>query len=141
MRLRPRTSAEEEFKRVGYREKNSASVENILIVRLDEFGDIILVSGFLREVRANFPRAHITLVVKPAARPLVELCPYVNEVLTSDVNSFSGTFPEMLERVAVFCRDNLWQKKISIAFSPKCGGNSLPGLLISWLSGARERIG
>ena len=134
--------AEEEFKRTGYRQTISEeSVENILIVRLDEFGDIILVSGFLREVRANFPRARITLVVKPLALPLVEFCPYVNDVLTSDINSFNGTFPEMLEKVALFCKNNLWQKKFSLAFSPKCGGNSFPGLLMVWLSGARERIG
>lgn len=135
------TRAEEEFKRMGYREKISAGVENILIVRLDVVGDQILTSGFIREVRANFPRAHITLIVSSLVYPIVELCPYVNEVLSFDIKPLDRTFPVMLENLAVFCRDNLWQKHYSIAFSPQCGGDNLPGLLMMWLSGARERIG
>ncbi len=133
--------AEEEFKRQGYRETISGGVENILIVRLDEFGDMILTSAFLREVRSNFPKSRITLIVKPLSFPLVEFCPYVNEVLTFDIKSLDRNFPAMLEKIAVFCRDNLWQKKFSLAFSPKCGGDSLPAILIMWLSGARERFG
>ncbi|MBQ3726469.1 MAG: glycosyltransferase family 9 protein [Selenomonadaceae bacterium] len=178
--------AEEEFRRQGYREEISSGVENILIVRLDAIGDMILMSGFLREVRKNFPHARITLVCSPLVRPIVELCPYVNEVLSFDKKNldknssrlpetistffkknfwrkkFSGTsspqkdtdksfdaknadknFLQMLETVAAFCRDNLWRKKFSIAFSPKWskGIDSLTGLFMCWLSGARERIG
>ena len=134
--------AEEEFTRTGYRDKNAVGgVENILIVRIDAIGDMILTSGFIREVRANFPSARITLVCSPLAYPLVELCPYVNEVLTFDIKALSEDFPEMLGKIAVFCRDNLWQKKFSLAFSPLCGGKSFPGLVMMWLSGARERVG
>ena len=133
--------AEQEFKRLGYREKVSSGVENILIVRLDVIGDMVLTSGFIREVRANFPNARITLVVSPLVFPIVEFCPYVNEVLTFDRNSLAGTFCDSLERVAVFCKEHLWQKKFSVAFSPQCGGYDFPNLLMLWLSGARERIG
>ena len=133
--------AEEEFQRLGYRDENPAGVENILIVRFDAIGDVILTSGFLREVRANFPTARITLVVLPRVYPIVELCPYVNEVLAFPVNPFDLNFIEMLEVTAVFCRDNFWQKKFSIAFSPRWGSDCLYYLLPCWLSGARERIG
>lgn len=132
--------AEEEFKRQGYRDKNSSGVENILIVRLDVIGDMVLTSGFIRELRRNFPKARITLVVSSLVYPIVELCPYVNEVLRFDIKSLDRNFPVMLEKIAVFCRDNLWQKKFSIAFSPQCGGDKFPGVLMLWLSGARERI-
>lgn len=133
--------AEEEFRRQGYRDKVSGDIENILIVRLDAIGDMVLTSGFIREVRANFPRARITLVVSSLVFPIVELCPYVNEVLIFDIKYLDRNFPVMLERLAVFCRANLWQKKFSIAFSPQCGGDNFPGILMTWLSGARERIG
>ena len=132
--------AEEEFKRTGYRE-NSTGVENILIVRFDSIGDLILTSGFLREVRANFPQARITLIVSPRVYPVVELCPYVNEVLTFQRKSARNNLLEMLEEIAVFCRDNLWEKKFSFAFSPRWHDDTLPSLLLCWLSGARERIG
>lgn len=134
--------AEEEFKRLGYRDNDAVGggVANILIVRLDLIGDMILTSGFIREVRANFPRARITLVVSSVTFPLVELCPYVNEVLTLNKN-LVGSFVEILEKVTVFCKDNLWQKNFSMAFSPRWYNDTIIELLICWLSGARERIG
>ena len=133
--------AEEEFKRLGYREEISAGVENILIVRLDAVGDMILTSGFLREIRKNFPNARITLVCSPLVYPVVELCPYVNEVLPFEKKFTVENFPAMLEALAVFCRENFWQKNFSIAFSPRWGDINLPELLMCWLSGARERVG
>ncbi len=133
--------AEAEFEYTGYREEISAGVENILIVRLDAIGDMILTSGFLREVRANFPRARITLICSPLTYSIVELCPYVNEVLTFDKDKFSGNFPDVLERLVEFCKEKLWQKHYQIAFSPQWGSDNLHALLLCWLSGARERIG
>ncbi len=133
--------AEAAFERAGYREEISAGVENILIVRLDAIGDMILTSGFLREVRANFPRARITLVVAPLTFPLVELCPYVNEVLAFDVYKFGVDFPNVFEHIVAFCKEKLLQKHFSIAFSPQWGSDNLPALIMCWLSGARERIG
>lgn len=132
---------EEEFKQAGYRADILIGVENILIVRLDAIGDMILTSGFIREVRKNFPHARITLVVTPLVYPLVELCPYVNEVLTFDLKTLNRNFPIMIETLTAFCRDNLWQQHFSIAFSPQWGSDNLPGLLMAWLSGAHERIG
>ena len=133
--------AEAAFERAGYREVAPAGVENILVVRLDAIGDMILTSGFLRELRANFPQARITLVCSPLVYPIVELCPYVNEILTFDKDSLDRTFPAMFERITDFCRENLWQRKFSFAFSPQWGSDNLPSLLMAWLSGARERIG
>ena len=134
--------AEEEFKRLGYRETASKCVEEILIVRLDVIGDMVLTSGFIREVRANFPTARITLVCSPLVYPIVELCPYVNEVLRFDIKNLDRrNFPTMLKPILTFCRENFWQKKISLTFSPQWGSDNLPGLLMCWLSGAWERVG
>ena len=133
--------AEAEFERAGYREEVTVGVNNILVVRLDAIGDMILTSGFLRELRANFPYARITLVCSPLARPIVELCPYVNEVLTFDKDSLDRNFPAMFERITEFCKENLWQRHFSLAFLPQWGSDNFPGLLMAWLSGARERIG
>lgn len=134
-------AAEEEFVRAGYREIVSAGVENILIVRLDRIGDMFLTSGFLREVRANFPQARITLVCMPQVYSVVELCPYVNEILTFDRNALSTEISETLEQILTFCREKLWRHHFSLALLPQWGANNFPGLLMAWLSGARERIG
>ena len=56
------------------------NVHHILVIRLEEIGDLVLGSGFLRELRRNQPQAYITLLVKPECKNLVEWCPYVNEI-------------------------------------------------------------
>jgi len=53
---------------------------NILVIRPDEIGDVVLTGPFLRQLRTAAPLAHITLVVKRLCQELVEHCPYVNEV-------------------------------------------------------------
>lgn len=53
---------------------------NILVIRPDEIGDVVLTGPFLRELRRAAPRAHIALLVKTACRELVEHCPYVDAV-------------------------------------------------------------
>ena len=76
-------------------------VKKILIVRLDEIGDMVLTTPFLRELRRNYPKAEITLVVKPAVYNLVELCPYVDKI---------KKFTKANGRWAVFQNINLAKK-------------------------------
>jgi ADP-heptose:LPS heptosyltransferase len=52
----------------------------ILVIRPDEIGDVVLTSPFLRELRRAAPHARITLLVKPACLELVEHCPHVDSV-------------------------------------------------------------
>ena len=53
-------------------------------VRVDEIGDVVLTTPFLRELRRNVPMAHITLVVKPGVANLVQTSPHVDQILTYD---------------------------------------------------------
>lgn len=55
--------------------------ERIVIIKLDRIGDFVMVTPFLRELRRNFPKAWITLVVSDLVHPLAEHCPHVSEVL------------------------------------------------------------
>ena len=65
------------------------SVQSLLVLKLDEIGDFVLVTPFLRELRRNTPQAYVCLVVKPAVYELAETCPYVNRVLIYDWNALS----------------------------------------------------
>lgn len=58
-------------------------VQSILIVKLDNIGDFILVTPFLRGLRRSAPRACISLLVSPAVFPVAESCPYVDRVLSA----------------------------------------------------------
>ena len=53
----------------------------VVVIRLDEIGDLILTLPFLRELRRAMPNARIALVVRPALVNLLELCPYIDVVL------------------------------------------------------------
>lgn len=58
----------------NFKKDNKISVNNILIIRLDEIGDVVMTTPFIRELKRNFPKANITLIVKPQIYNLVELC-------------------------------------------------------------------
>ncbi len=55
--------------------------ERIVVFRQDEWGDAVLTSAFLRELRAGCPTASITLVARPPLAEFYRGCPWVDEVL------------------------------------------------------------
>lgn len=63
------------------------SAREILVIRPDEIGDLVLASAFLRELRGSAPLARITLVVKRSVAPLVVACPHVDRVAIYDWES------------------------------------------------------
>ena len=130
------------FKETGFREIQKDGVENILVIRLDAIGDFVLTTGFIRELRLNYPFARITLVVSKLVYPLAELCPYVNKVLV-----FEGKFHNnsdilsMFSNMSEFAAKYFWQEHYTSCFSVQWGSENIPALLMGYLSGARERIG
>ena len=114
----------------------------VLVVKLDEIGDVVLSSGSLRELRRALPAARITLVVKPATRELVEKCPHVDEVLTFD--------PRYRERLGLLRRHfraiamgvgQLWGRRFDLAVVPRVGPDWQNALYLAYFSGARLRVG
>src|SRR5262245_45025773 len=55
---------------------------NILVVRTDRIGDVILTTPALKALREKFRHSRISLLVSAATRELVDKNPYVDEVLT-----------------------------------------------------------
>ena len=60
--------------------------KKILVVRTDRVGDVILTTPVLKLLRHKFPRAHITLMVRPYVYDVVKDNPHVDEVLIYDKN-------------------------------------------------------
>lgn len=128
------------FARLGYRASDPGKKESILVIRMDEIGNCVMTSGFLRELRRNRPQAHITLVVSPLVEPLFELCPHVDEVF--EFSSGQGTSLQDVLRGAVnFCLRHLWERHYDLCFCPQWGVDRSWTLLLGFLSGARERVG
>lgn len=128
------------FQENGYREE-AGGRERILVLRLDEIGDNILSSAFLRELRRNFPVAWITLVVRDSAYNIMELCPHVNEVL--HFPSWKNSVPLAI-RIPVFvkfCNEHLWKHHYTKCFCPRWDVDIQFSLMLGFLSGAQRRIG
>jgi ADP-heptose:LPS heptosyltransferase len=127
----------------GRTRKNDLSqVKRVLVVRLDEIGDVVLTTPFLRELRRNLPNAWITLVVKPAVHNLVELCPYANEVLTYDW-SVSGSLAPLQRhwRVLRLAYCYLWSRHFDLAIVPRWDTDYYHATFVAYFSGAPWRVG
>ena len=116
-------------------------VKKILIVRLDEIGDMVLTTPFLRELRRNYPKAEITLVVKPAVYNLVELCPYVDIIKKfSKVNGRWAVF-QNINRAKKFVYNEL-EQDYDLAIVPRFDSDlDYMAGAIAFYTGASRRIG
>ena len=56
------------------------SARNLLAVRLDNAGDVIMLGPALRAVKAALPQAHLTLMCSPAGSQAAALLPWVDEI-------------------------------------------------------------
>ena len=129
------------FVKHGFRVEHRGATDSILIVRLDALGDMVLTSGVIREIRRNYPNAFITLLVQKNVFPLVELCPYVNEVIALEVPKMSAFSEGLYYAVLDFCNKRLWRRRYSICFCPQWGDARANTYRIAFLSGAEKIIG
>ncbi len=131
---------------LGLRRKGAGEefthIKRVLVLRLDEIGDVVMTTPFLRELRRNMPRAWITLVVKPAVHNLVELCPYVNEVLIYDWEEQSS-LPELQRyfRALRLVWRYLWPRRFDLALLPRWDFDRYHATHIMYLSGSCRRVG
>lgn len=63
-------------------DRDWASVRNLLVMRLDNIGDVIMTSSTLRSLKETLPQVRLTLMASPSGSLAVPLLPWVDEVLT-----------------------------------------------------------
>ena len=132
------------LEQIGCQRLESGShVRRILVIRLEEIGDLVLGSSFLRELRRNQPLAHITLLIKPECKNLVEWCPYVNEILTvrTWVRGDVRAGWDILRDIAEFSIDLICQHSFDICLVPRYDHDYYFAGLLGLLSGAPVRVG
>src|ERR687886_132989 len=54
----------------------------LLVVRLDNIGDVVMTGPVLRALKENLPGSHITLMASPGGSKAAPLLPWVDEVLS-----------------------------------------------------------
>ncbi len=59
-----------------------AQARRLLVVRLDNIGDVVMTGPMLRALKENLPDAHLTLMASPGGSKAASLLPWVDDVLT-----------------------------------------------------------
>ena len=59
-----------------------AEARRLLVMRLDNIGDVVMTGPVLRALKENLPEASITLMASPGGSKAASLLPWVDEVLT-----------------------------------------------------------
>jgi len=118
----------------------------IVVFRLDHIGDVVNTTPFLRELRKSCPAARITLVTRPLTLSLVENCPYVNEVLTLDLNTvdFWGKFflwPRNVWRAFRLVRRSLRRQDFDLALIPRSDADYYYAVIMACKSRIPVRVG
>lgn len=108
-------------------------MHRILLVRLRQIGDVVFTTPAVHALRRHFPAAHLTYIVEPAAAPIVLHNPHLDEVIVAPrARGVRG----MREDLALGRRLRAGRYDLAIDFH---GGPR--AALLTWLSGAPERIG
>ena len=115
--------------------------KSILIIKLDEIGDFVISSAFLRELRRNFTDSKITLVIKKDLYNLAEYCPYVDNIEIFEVPT-SKLFLnyKFLYTTFLFAKNKLWKFNFDLALIPRWDIDTYFSSYIAYFSRAKERI-
>lgn len=119
-----------------------AKTGSILVVFVDNLGDILLSAGFLRDLRGNYPDSHITLVVSQDFLAAASSCPYVNKVIGINVGG-SAAWRALVGPVRAwsFAKRHLWRRKFDLVLSPRWDVDSRHGTLLGLYSLGSQHIG
>ena len=117
-------------------------MKRILIVRSSAIGDVVFASALPAAIKRAYPDAHVAWLVEPGIHELLLTDPAIDEVITWSkaewVKLWKGGQKLELARRVLALRRELHARQFDVALD-------LQGLLksgfITWLSGARRRVG
>lgn len=111
-------------------------IGRILIIRQhDQFGDFLLTTPAIRALRARFPAARLSLVVRAYLYPVARNNPDVDEVLLFHESGFRWRPRDIRSFI------DLMRNPVDLAVVFNTVSHSLSSDLIAWLSGASAVMG
>ncbi len=106
------------------------AAERILIVLLGAIGDVVRALPLLNRIRAGYPGAHVAWAVEPAAAPILDRHPALDEVLVFERAGGAPAFVQFLRRI----RRGRFDLTLDLQRHAKSG-------LVSFASRAPVRVG
>lgn len=108
---------------------------NILLVQLGDIGDVVLTTPAIRAVRETYPETRISILVRKPFGNLLIADPGLHEVV--ETSKVRGTLLHVLREHLIFAR-RLRRARYDLVIDLRTGDR---GAILSFISGARERIG
>lgn len=108
------------------------SINKILIIRTDRFGEFILNTPVIKAIRQRFPAAYICIVVSPKVQEIVEGNPDINDIMIYDEKAMSG----ILKSFKLICEIRKRKFDLVVILNPKKKFN-----IITFLAGIPVRLG
>ena len=117
----------------GFSRQPASDFSRILIIKLTLMGDTVLLVPTLRAIREKFPRAKISVIVTQTNSEILKNCPYIDEKIIAPLEKLLNPFylAGLIKRIRAIKFD------LAIDFEQWYRISAL----ISFLSGAKERIG
>jgi len=107
--------------------------KNILIVRTDRIGDVVLTTPAIRALRRSYPDARISILVAPATRDIIDGNDCINEVIVDDRKGEHKGLMGFLKLIQTLRRKRF---DLAIVYHTKKRTN-----LTCFLAGIPDRIG
>jgi len=119
------------------------AVNNILAIRLDNIGDLVMLGPSLRSLRRALPQATITLMVSPGGRHVAPLLPWVDDVLVHRAvwQDLSGSIPQDLQREMALIDDVRNRRFDAAIIFTSFSQSPYPPAHVCYLAGVPMRLG
>jgi heptosyltransferase III len=109
---------------------------NILIIKLKHLGDVLVTTPCLTALRETFPQSRITMIVNQGTEAMIQDNPCLSEIVILEREPRKKPLEALRYQLRLLDRLRKRRFDLSIEFS---GGDR--GAILSWLSGAKVRIG
>lgn len=106
--------------------------KNILILNLRKIGDTIMATSTAYLLKKAYPKAKLTMLVKPLTKAIVENNPVIDEVLLYNY-SHKAKIAEIIQ-TAKMLKEKQFDLAVVVDNKPRSA-------LLSWMSGIPQRIG
>ena len=112
--------------------------KKILAIRFMRLGDVILLLPALARLKAQYPKAHLTLLTDERCAPLAEMCPYIDEVMP--VNRLAMRDGPMLPSIKAIANliGDIRRRRFDVVIDFLSFRETN---LLTWISGAAYRLG
>lgn len=121
--------------------KDLLQAREVVILRYDGMGDLVLTSGMLRELRRGLPNARITLICQPQWASWMRTCPWVDRVVGFELKLPKRFYHQRrLASLLAFARREIWPLRPDLLLQPGTVLHYVESRALAWFTGAPIRL-